>query len=90
MSTTTFTMTDVARLLGISRSKAFEELQSWPHERVDGEIVFTAEQVAEVKRLMSAGPEEQAARRQLIEDKRTALREECARDLEELADEPNH
>lgn len=80
---TTFSMSDVARLLGISRSKAYEELQSWPHNRDGVEITFTAEQVAEIKRLMSAGPEEQQARRELIEQKRAALREQDAIDAPE-------
>lgn len=74
----TFSMSDVARHFGISRSQAFRELQSWPHNRQGTTISFTPGQVTEVKRLMSAGPVEQQARRELIEQKRAALKAQDA------------
>lgn len=70
---TTFTMSDVARHFGITRSQAYRELQSWPHERVGVEITFTAGHVAEINRLMNAGPDEQMGRLLLLEQKRAAL-----------------
>lgn len=81
MSITTFSISDVARLLGISRSQAISELASWPHDGEGLAASFTADQVAEIKALMNAGPEEQAARQQLLADKRAELQAE---------DEPNH
>lgn len=69
MSTNVFSMADVARLLGITRSQAFREVQSWPHEQDGLTISFTANQVAEVKRIMTAGPDEQRARRAGLEQR---------------------
>lgn len=83
MSTNVFNTADVARLLGISHSQAMHELASWPHQRTGTEISFTADDVAEIKRLMNAGPEEQAARRQLIEQKRAEVRALDASDAPE-------
>ncbi|WP_455835393.1 hypothetical protein [Pseudarthrobacter siccitolerans] len=81
MSTNVFSLADVARLIGISRSQAFREMLSWPHNGTGADATFTAEQVAEIKGIMSAGPEEQAARQKLIEDKLAARRAEDEREL---------
>jgi len=71
---TTFTVSDVARHFGITRSRAFTELASWPHKRENGEITFTAADVAGINRMMNAGPDEQLARLQLIDQKRAEVR----------------
>lgn len=70
MSTNVFSMADVARLLGITRSQAFREVQSWPHEQDGLTISFTADQVGEVQRIMAAGPDEQMARLALLEQRK--------------------
>ncbi|WP_455834801.1 hypothetical protein [Pseudarthrobacter siccitolerans] len=74
MSSTTFTMSDVARHFGISRSAAFRELPSWPHKRVNGETTFSADDFAAIQKMMNAGPDAQLARLQVIEQKLAAVR----------------
>lgn len=69
----TFSMSDVARHFGITRSQAYRELQSWPHNRQGTNITFTPGHMAEINRLMNAGPDAQLARLALIEQKRAAL-----------------
>jgi hypothetical protein len=69
----TFTMSDVARHFGITRSQAYREVQSWPHVRRGTDITFTPGHMTEINRLMNAGPDEQMARLLLIEQKRAAL-----------------
>ncbi|TLM75971.1 hypothetical protein [Pseudarthrobacter sp. NamB4] len=71
---TTFTMSDVARHFGISRSQAFRELPSWPHQRQGLNISFTASDMAGINRIMNAGPDEQLARLNLLEQKRAEVR----------------
>lgn len=71
---TTFSMSAVARHFGISRSQAYRELQSWPHDRDGATITFTAGHVAEINRLMNAGPDEQMGRLMLLETRRAEIR----------------
>lgn len=71
---TTFSMSAVARHFGITRSQAYRELQSWPHERNGAAISFTAGHMAEINRLMNAGLDEQMGRLLLLEQKRAEVR----------------
>ncbi|WP_324644836.1 hypothetical protein [Pseudarthrobacter sp. LT1] len=70
----TFTISDVARHFGISRSQAFRELPSWPHKRVNGETIFTSADFEAIKRMMNAGANEQLARLQVIEQRLADVR----------------
>jgi len=70
----TFSLSDVARHLGITRSRAYRELQTWPHKLNGFEPTFTADHMAEISRLINAGPDEHLARLLLNEQKRAALR----------------
>lgn len=97
-----FNITDVARLLKISRSQAIRELPSWPHQGEGLLAIFTVDDVVEIKRLLNAGPEEQAARQQFLEQEREEVRalddqrevdqsiKDYSYDHESLADDPNH
>jgi hypothetical protein len=74
----TFTMSDVAHHFGITRSQAYREVQSWPHDRHGATITFTPGHMTEINRLMNAGPDAQLARLALIETKRAALQAQDA------------
>ncbi|MEW1942937.1 hypothetical protein AB0299_17980, partial [Pseudarthrobacter sp. NPDC080037] len=69
-----FTLSDVAARLGVSRSDAFRELQSWPHTRDGLEVSFTEEEVAAIEKMMIGTPDEHIAWLRIIEDQRAALR----------------
>lgn len=70
----TFTISDVAARLGISRTDAFRELQSWPHSMDGTTPVFSQGDVAAIEKMMIGTPDEHLVRLRAIEDKRAALR----------------
>lgn len=67
-------MSDVARHFGITRSQAYREVQSWPHDRQGTTISFTPGHMTEINRIMDAGPDEQMGRLMLLETRRAEIR----------------
>ena len=77
-----YSIEDVARHFGMTRSQAYRELQSWPHQgHGTTMITFTQADVEEITRMLNAGPDEQLARLTLMEQKRREL------EAQDLADE---
>ena len=69
-----FTISDVARTFGITRSQAYRDLQSWPHQRQGLDVTFTESDMAGINRIMNAGPDQQMKRLALLEAKRAEIR----------------
>jgi transposase-like protein len=75
-----FTVSEVARNLGIAPTQVYRDLQSWPHKRQGVTISFTTSDVAGINRIMNAGPDAQVRRLVRLETRMAEIRA-----LDELA-----
>jgi len=72
----TFTVPEAARILCLTTTQVYRELQSWPHQGHGSarDLGFTLSDLAEIERMMDAGADEQLERLTRMEAQRAELR----------------